>query len=609
MATRRAKINFAITRFKGFLNTFRKSKRGLAGVLIIAFFAVLAIMAPLLTTNAPIEPMMYRGQFPGLYSRGPQIAYQLCYPAWYKYIPWVQRGPTQNVETFYTNISEFAGKRFQMFGRVGEEATDNVIYLSKTCVQHPQVEATFPNGTSRALIFSEEWVWEEHDPIIIQIPSPPFLPVNTNITVTYDSAADITENMELVKDFHFHSNQSFQEEWESEASTNAISVQYNGVNGTSKDGCIEVKYTPQSTEGTTQTASIVIQRPFEYPYWHPPKIFWGYLSAWVTGTPGCSVNITISFQREDGDLTTIRQYTKSVSANYSEETISFTIDEARQVQTSFLRPANYSYTIEITFNDNKETTVYLDNAYMILYGNTYGILGTDNDEAYPRDIWSTLVYGTRVSLLVGILSALFGTMIGLFLGLVSGYMGGIIDEGIMRFADLFLVIPTLPLFIILVVALKMVYGFVSMWNIILVLTLFGWMGFARTVRSMVLSLRERTFIEAAKSSGAGSFYILNKHVLPNVFALVYITLATAVPGAIVMEASLSWLGLGDPTIASWGKLLYDFENSGVAITKGLTEYWFWIFPASISIALLAAAFILMGFALDEILNPRLRERR
>jgi peptide/nickel transport system permease protein len=215
-----------------------------------------------------------------------------------------------------------------------------------------------------------------------------------------------------------------------------------------------------------------------------------------------------------------------------------------------------------------------------------------------------------VSLVVGVLTALFSTLIGLFLGLVAGYMGGIADEAIMRTADLFLVIPTLPLFIILVVALSMVTrGMVSMWNIILVLTLFGWMGFARTVRSMVLSLRERTFIEAARASGASSFYIINRHVLPNVFALVYITLATAVPGAIVTEASLSWLGLGDPQIASWGKLLYDFESSGVAITRGLTDYWFWMFPACIAIALLATAFILMGFALDETLNPRLRQRR
>jgi peptide/nickel transport system permease protein len=135
------------------------------------------------------------------------------------------------------------------------------------------------------------------------------------------------------------------------------------------------------------------------------------------------------------------------------------------------------------------------------------------------------------------------------------------------------------------------------------------MGFARSVRSMVISLRERAFIEAAKSCGASTMHIINRHILPNVFALVYITLATAVPGAIILEASLSWMGLGDPLVASWGKILYDFQSAGVALTKGLAEYWFWVFPSCIAIALLATAFILMGYALDEILNPRLRERR
>jgi peptide/nickel transport system permease protein len=126
---------------------------------------------------------------------------------------------------------------------------------------------------------------------------------------------------------------------------------------------------------------------------------------------------------------------------------------------------------------------------------------------------------------------------------------------------------------------------------------------------MVISLRERAFVEAAKASGAGTMHIINRHILPNVFALVYITLATSVPGAIITEASLSWLGLGDPLTASWGKILYDFQTAGIALTKGLADYWFWVFPACIAIALLATAFILIGYALDEILNPRLRERR
>jgi ABC-type dipeptide/oligopeptide/nickel transport system permease subunit len=607
MATREAKFRFAIKRFQGFVNTFRKSKRGMAGAIVVIFFTIIAIIAPLLTSNDPIDPMMHKGEFPGLYQRGPPIAYQLCYPSWYKYLPWIYKGTISHEEEFHNNIETYKGQTFQMFGPIGQQPTDDVIYLSYVCVQPPQVEATFPNGTSRTLSSPQEWIWETTDPQIIKIPI--LLPPETRIKVKYNSATDITENLEVIQDFHFKSEETFEKEWRWSASTNAISVQYNTLKGTGNDGCIEVKHASETTADPSQKATLKLMKPFEYPYWEPPRIFWGYMSVFVSGIPGVSVNITVGFQREGGDFSIIRRYTKSVSSGYTEEVISFTIDEARQIQTAFLTPGNFSYIIEMTFNNSEETTVYLDNVYMVLYGNAYGLLGTDNDLAYPRDIFSTLVYGTRVSLIVGVFSALFGTLIGLFLGLISGYVGGLIDEFIMRVADLFLVIPTLPLFIVLVVALKVVYGFVSLWNIIIVLTLFGWMGFARTVRSMVLSLRERAFVEAAKASGATSMYIINHHILPNVFALVYITLATSVPGAIVTEASLSWLGLGDPTVASWGKLLYDFESSGVAITRGLTEYWFWIFPASFAIALLAAAFILMGFALDEILNPRLRQRR
>jgi peptide/nickel transport system permease protein len=96
-------------------------------------------------------------------------------------------------------------------------------------------------------------------------------------------------------------------------------------------------------------------------------------------------------------------------------------------------------------------------------------------------------------------------------------------------------------------------------------------------------------------------------MVPNVFALVYITLATSVPGAIIAEASISWLGLFDPTIVSWGRMLYEFTGSGVII-RPISEYWFWVMPPGLAIMFLAIAFILVGYALDEILNPKLRHR-
>jgi peptide/nickel transport system permease protein len=265
----------------------------------------------------------------------------------------------------------------------------------------------------------------------------------------------------------------------------------------------------------------------------------------------------------------------------------------------FSKPDSYTYGIEISY-DAEELTVYLDNLQLILYGDTYGLLGTDN---LNRDLFSQLVYGTRISLLVGLLSAVLSVAIGLLVGLVAGYGKGIVDEVLMRFSDMLLVIPTLPLILVLVFVLGR-----SIWNIILVLSVLGWMGFARTIRSQVLSLKERPFVEAAKSVGAGTPHILWKHILPNVFSLVYVSLALSVPSAIVSEASLTWLGLGDVNICSWGMMLYNFEQAGL-MSAGALTYWYWVVFPGIGISLLSLSFILIGYALDEMLNPKLRERR
>lgn len=275
----------------------------------------------------------------------------------------------------------------------------------------------------------------------------------------------------------------------------------------------------------------------------------------------------------------------------------------------FTGAGNYTLEFIVTIADQMEgdmdVTIYVDNLQLVLYGKTFGLLGTSQIPATtPRDLFTMLVYGTRISFMIGLLTAIFSVLIGLFVGLVSGYVRGFVDEGLMRFADFLLVLPGLPLLIVLVTVLGR-----SIWNIIGVLIFMGWMGFARSVRSMVLSLRERPFIESARASGAGTGYVIYRHILPNVFALVYISMATSVPGAIIAEASLAWLGLGDVNIPSWGMMLYDFSLTGLALAESIGTYWFWVIPPGVAIALMAMAFILMGFSLDEILNPRLRKRR
>jgi peptide/nickel transport system permease protein len=263
-------------------------------------------------------------------------------------------------------------------------------------------------------------------------------------------------------------------------------------------------------------------------------------------------------------------------------------------------PGNYSIGVEVTFLDTNASKpvsadIYLDTTNFWLFGNSFGLMGTD---ARGRDLWSQLIYGARISLYVGLLSSIMAVVIGLVVGLMAGYLGRFVDELLMRICDVLLVLPGLPLLVVLMAVLGATID-----NLIIILGALGWMGFARLVRSQVISLKERPFIEAAKAVGASKTHIMLKHVLPNVMSLVYVSMATTVPGNIVAEASLGFLGFTDPNRMSWGLMLNNMAEA--------TAYqnWWWVVPPGLAIATIAIAFILFGYALDEILNPRLRLRR
>ena len=266
----------------------------------------------------------------------------------------------------------------------------------------------------------------------------------------------------------------------------------------------------------------------------------------------------------------------------------------------FPQAGTYGYGIELTVtklaSSSSESVVYIGNLDLELLGSSWGLLGTDGQ---GRDVFSQLVYGTRISLYVGMVASIIGVVIGLIVGLVSAYMGGIVDEVLMRFTDALLVLPGLPLMIVLITVVA--NGQYNLNIFIMVIGFLGWMGFARVVRSQVLSLKERPYVEAAKAVGAGTPYILFRHIMPNVVVLIYVTLALSVPGAIVAEAAFSFLGFIDPTQMSWGRML----NS----TINRPEIWWVIIPPGLAIAVLSLSFILIGYAMDDILNPKLRTRR
>ncbi|NMB85463.1 MAG: ABC transporter permease [Methanothrix sp.] len=215
-------------------------------------------------------------------------------------------------------------------------------------------------------------------------------------------------------------------------------------------------------------------------------------------------------------------------------------------------------------------------------------LGTND---IGQDIFSELVYGTRISLFVGFLAAFISIVIGTLVGLFSGYMRGAVDEVLMGLTDIILVIPALPLMIILAA-----HTSPSIWNIILVVGLLWWCSTARVVRSRVLQLREMPFVEAVRSLGAGDLYIVFRHVLPNTLQVILAKFILAVAGAMLTEASLSFLGLGDPLQKSWGMMLnYAFSRGGF-----INGYWWWYLPPGICISLAVLSFVLIGFGLEEL---------
>jgi len=222
-------------------------------------------------------------------------------------------------------------------------------------------------------------------------------------------------------------------------------------------------------------------------------------------------------------------------------------------------------------------------------------LGTD---FIGRDIFTQILEGAKIAFMVGLSAAFISIVLGTIVGMFSGYMGGIVDTLLMRLADMIMVMPSL----LILLLLSALFGQLNIWLIVLLIALLRWPGVSRIIRAQTLTLKNRPFIEAAKVAGATHLRIIFRHIMPNVLPLSFLYMTFRVTSAILVEAALAFLGFGDPSQVSWGMMLQWVWKTG-----HMFQAPYWLLPPGICISLLTLSFYMLGRAMDEVLDPRLRK--
>ena len=240
--------------------------------------------------------------------------------------------------------------------------------------------------------------------------------------------------------------------------------------------------------------------------------------------------------------------------------------------------------------------------------------------AYPfgtdelgRDLLNLTVHGARISMIIGLMATIITIVIGSLVGIVAGFVGGVVDNVLMRISDFFLVLPTIVLALILAPIILDVIGpqasflgiRATLLVIVIVIGLTSWATTARVIRSQVLSLKERMFVDRARVIGSGPGRIMRRHILPNVVNLIVAQAVLTFATAVFTETTLAFIGLGDPAAPSWGQILNNAQSAGA---PGLGAWWY-IVPPATAVVLVVLSFTLLGNALDEVLNPKGSSRR
>jgi peptide/nickel transport system permease protein len=230
----------------------------------------------------------------------------------------------------------------------------------------------------------------------------------------------------------------------------------------------------------------------------------------------------------------------------------------------------------------------------VLGGSVYGAMGTD---ALGRDLATGLLFGFPVALLIGLVTAVITTIIGTFMGILSGYKGGKTDIIIQRSCDILANVPLLPILIFLIFILGQ-----KLELVILILIIFGWPGLTILVRSMVLQYNSSQLVESTRALGASPWRIMFRHIFFQIAPFILAQMIFFTPAAILAEAGLSFLGLGDPSIPTWGQIL----ESGFSTGAVYAGYWWWVLPPGLLVVLAAMTFVLLTLGMEPVVNPRLR---